>query len=119
MPANSGDARLVPPIRNSPKWLPSGNACVRPMSMPVVGSASMATSGTARPGGALAGTTPFWYAGRLNNVEKPPPAPYRNPESAHVLLLVSDHLLTPQPVWNARLPLASMAVDVPPTDVTN
>ncbi len=66
-PANSGLDRLVPPIRYSLYFTdPSGKLWLCPTRKPVLGSATMATSGTARPGlvpkywEMLAGTTPFW-----------------------------------------------------------
>ena len=52
MPANVGQATLVPPIRLSEKAyvVPSGCRVVCPTSMPVLGSASADTSGSTRIG---------------------------------------------------------------------
>src|SRR6266540_6904987 len=50
IPANNGEDRLVAPIRNSLyAAVPSGNVWVWPTSIPVLGSPTAATSGTARP----------------------------------------------------------------------
>jgi len=76
MPAYRGEARLVPPIRNSSYFTPSENVCVWPTAMPVDGSASAATSGTTRCVVLMADTTPFWYAGCGKIRDVPPPAPY-------------------------------------------
>src|SRR5438105_2326972 len=65
-PAQSGVARLVPPmvpLTHCPPWI---------TATPVVGSASMATSGVARV--ALV-VTPVWYAGLASKIEAPPPVP--------------------------------------------
>src|SRR6478736_4480171 len=103
MPANRGDERLVPPMRNSPYFsVPSGYSWVRPINMPVVGSPSSPTSGTARPE-ELFGTTPFWYSGRLNSAENPPPAPYKKPFGVHDLPFAdSAYFCVPQPVWKSN-----------------
>src|SRR6185437_4432245 len=50
MPATSGEARLVPPMRYSLYFAePSGNVWVSPIRYPVLGSATAEMSGTARP----------------------------------------------------------------------
>ena len=65
-PANSGEDRLVPPIRYSPYLTePSGNVCVSPTSIPEFGSPSIEMSGTTRPTppyrpASRAGTTLRW-----------------------------------------------------------
>src|SRR2546429_5501894 len=83
-PAISGEARLVPPVRDSLYATePSGNVWVWPTSMPVVGSPSAAMSGTTRIGAPPwfvaidDGTTPAWYAGWAKTRLVPPPEPYR------------------------------------------
>ena len=48
-PANSGQDRLVPPMRYSLYFtVPSGNVWLWPTRNPVLGSPTIATSGTAR-----------------------------------------------------------------------
>jgi len=51
-------AKAISEEMGAPKGLASGKDCVWPTSIPVVGSASMAMSGTARPV-LFEGTTPF------------------------------------------------------------
>src|SRR3954453_11402984 len=90
--------------------------------MPAGGSPSSATSGTARPADASL-TTPSWYAGRLNRVEKPPPEPYRNggvKDGTQPLPFADrSYLLVPQPVCQRSPPPAPISVLVPPTPVTH
>ena len=75
MPAKTGQETLVPPVRLSEnaKLVPSGCRVVWPTRMPVLGSASVDTSGSTRIGVALVepfgrvvaslfGTTPAWLA---------------------------------------------------------
>src|SRR6476620_2961347 len=82
-PANRGDDRLVPPRRYSlyAEW-PSGNVWVWPTRNPVFGSATIATSGTARPLNVapfpwlmLSGTTPVFQDGWAKRLRVPPPEP--------------------------------------------
>ena len=73
MPAKTGQATLVPPVRLSENAnvVPSGCRVVSPVRMPVLGSASADTSGSTRIGTGLVvpfgsavarlrGTTPAW-----------------------------------------------------------
>src|SRR6476661_8369795 len=86
IPANTGQATLVPPIRLSENAnvFPSGCRTVWPTRMPVLGSASADTSGITRigvelvvPSGSavarLFGTMPAWYDGCAYVVLTPPP----------------------------------------------
>src|SRR4051794_35863891 len=85
--------------------------------MPVVGSASIATSGTPR---APAGVMPAWYDGWPNTVDSPPPAPYWNGMARCHDVPSADRLYfsVPHPVSQASAPVLLIAVAVPPTAVT-
>src|SRR5690242_15389482 len=101
--------------------------------MPVVGSPTIATSGSTRPPVGRpslpkyidreVGTTPCWYHGSGNTVLVPPPPPYSHERGApgygdHAPPVSTD-LPVPQPVSNSRwlsLPTPRL---VPPTAVTN
>src|SRR5581483_87453 len=89
--------------------------------MPVVGSASIAMSGTARPPVGFDFTTPSWYHGCWKTWLNPPPAPYWNGiDCTHELPSeLRLHLLVPQPVSNRRLFELEIASDVPPTADTH
>src|SRR5260370_42398079 len=110
-------------MRYSPYATPrSAKFCVMPISRPVVGSASIEMSGTARPPVGLGPTTFFCQPGSLKIWLNPPPAPYWN----GAMLLVHAvpaafrrHWLVPQPVSHERWPFWSMASEVPPTEVTH
>ena len=68
IPAHSGAARLVPP---TVPWTPP--TCTY---APVAGSASAATSGSARPSQVAKLPTPICHDGRPNTSEQPVPEPF-------------------------------------------
>src|SRR5689334_6653082 len=98
--------------------------------MPVVGSPSIATSGTTRPPCLMpsvpkylerdAGTTPCWYHGSRNTLLVPPPPPYSQAPGGRGAHLPSVRTLLPVPhpvshrYWLSE-PTARL---VPPTAVT-
>src|SRR5436190_2840987 len=92
---------------------PFGKLWVSPTSIPVVGSPSIAMSGTCRYGLEV---TPSWYEGRANSADVPPPPPYRKPSGFQLAPSAdSENLLVPQPVSKSRLFEAPIAAEVPPT----
>src|SRR3954451_18639906 len=129
VPAYSGEERLVPPMRNSEDFtVPSGKRCVCRTSMPVFGSPSAETSGTARIGfppyvrEMALGTTPAWNDGWGNSLLVPPPEPLvyaRSPQAGWpVLFLTSELRPVSQPSSKSRVFEAVTPMDVPPTAVT-
>src|SRR3954452_2608761 len=127
MPANSGLASEVPPMRYSEYFAdPSGKVWVSPTRMPVFGSPRAATSGSARPPDAEyrfamdAGTTPRWYAGWEKTRLVPPPPPYRwSPGGVgDQAPLVSVEREVLHPVSKVRLSFLPTPSAVPPTAVT-
>src|SRR4051812_46624545 len=91
--------------------------------MPVLGSPSIATSGTTRPGvpqrvARSLPTTPCWEGGSANSRLVPPPPPNWNTGVPHALP-ASGARNAPQPV-SPRYPSDCVTPsDVPPTAVTH